>query len=737
MNLNKKTLKKTFAYLLIGFFIGSIILFTYIARPLLFVWLDNKVYDTFLRMVPKPIPSDVAVIVDIDEKSLETFGQWPWSRYLLAVLAEKIANDEPASIALDILLAEPDRTSPLMIKKNLMRDFELNIDFEGLPDYLQDNDKLFADYISRMPVILGMYVNFKDNGTMLKDYPEPLKYSVLAGLNSVEADNYIIKGSDISAPLKIFTDVAPVGVINAVTDIDGVIRRIPAVIGVNAADNKTLLYPNLALQSVIYAYGNGNLIIKTGPDGIESLRVGNLTIPLEADGTLPVLFKGKNRTYKYISAIDILSDNYNPEDITGKMVFVGSSAPGLLDIRSIPLDEYYTGVEIHASAVDAMVTGNFISIPFWTPGLQAILILFVSMFGSAAAGRFSPYLSLPMSVLMLIGIWYGGYYAFMQGIFISPFFMSNGLILSVFTIIAIRFLYEAKEKKVLRNTFSRYVAPEIVAQITDKGFKLFSGEEKEVTAIFTDIRGFTSISEKLTPQDMVKLLNSYFAPMTDLIRSNQGTLDKFIGDAIMAFWNAPLDVAHHEEKAVATAIEMQKRLTEINVKLKAEFGIELRIGVGINTGSVYVGNMGSQELINYTIIGDNVNLASRLEGVCAKFSLPVICSGSTKDKCSDLFVFQKVDNIKVKGKNKAVEIYFAMDNKEGTKRKTELEHYDKALNLYTEGRFKEALNEFNSIIELYPNSITITLYKVYQNRCLDLIKNPPDVWEGIWVFDSK
>lgn len=737
MTFHKNIFFKLFGYLGIGFAVAIIAVAMYITRPSVLVWVDNKVYDTFLKLVPKSPPSDVPVIIDIDERSLETYGQWPWSRYILAALIEAVASNNPASIALDILLAEPDRTSPELIQGNLRRDFGLEVKFEGLPDYLNDNDKLFADYISRMPVIVGMYVSFGQNGDNSTILPAPLNVSILSSKDSAPLDKNIIRGTGASLPLKIFSDVASVGVINAITDIDGVIRRAPAIIGIKDKDGETVLYPNLALMSIIKAYGANSVILKTGPDGIESIRVKNLTIPLEGDGSFPILYKGKNKTYKYISAVDILSGSYAPEDLAGKIVFIGSSAPGLLDIRSTPMDEYYSGVEIHAAAVDSMISGDIISIPVWIPGLQFILIVLISVAGALAAGKLSPYFSLPAAFIMLSAIWYGGYLSFSKGLFISPFFISIGLLLSVFTVIAARFLYEAHDKKILRNTFSRYVSPEVVAQIADKGFDLFAGEEKVVTAIFTDIRGFTSISEKLSPQNMVRLLNSYFAPMTDLIRGSQGTLDKFIGDAIMAFWNAPLEVKGHEALAVGTAIDMQKRLKEINVKLKEEFDVELRIGAGINTGSVYVGNMGSQELINYTIIGDNVNLASRLEGLCSKFGVTIVCSGATAEKCEGKFVFQQIDNLRVKGKSQAVDVYFAMTIEEGLARKIELDIYAAALGLYMKGDFEEAKKNFDELIENYPNSVTLKLYEIYSTRCADLMEHQPTSWDGVWALDSK
>lgn len=737
MRMSGNFLLKLASYFAIGLFVAVIATSMYIVRPSALVWIDNKVYDTFLTLIPKSAVSQDIVIVDIDEKSLADYGQWPWPRYLLAVLAERIASEAPAAIALDILLSEPDRTSPNLIQKNIKKDFELDIQFQGLPDYLYDNDELFAGYIARMPIILGMYVNFTKKHDDNVSFPTGLNFSIVSGENASAPDKNLIKGSNVSAPLKIFSDVAPVGVINAVTDLDGVIRRAPAIIGVKDNDNNTVYYANLALRALMVAMENTTPIVKTGVDGIESVRVGQLAIPLEADGSFPILFKGKNKSYKYISASDILAGNYKSEELAGKIVFVGSSAPGLLDIRATPTDEYFTGVEIHAAAVDAMINGDHISVPVWTPGLQFILIVIISVIGAVASGRFSPYLTLPLSFGFLAAIWYGGYTVFKNGIFVSPFFVSIGLILSVFTVIAVRFIYEAHAKKVLRNTFSRYVSPEVVARIAERGFELFAGEEKVVTAIFTDIRGFTSISEKLSPQDMVRLLNSYFAPMTDIIRGNKGTLDKFIGDAIMAFWNAPIEVPGHEALAVGAAITMLERLEEINVKLKEEFGVELRIGAGIHTGSVYVGNMGSSELINYTIIGDNVNLASRLEGLCSKFGVTIVCSSSTKEQCEGLYAFQLIDNIRVKGKTQAISTYFAMNLETGRIRAQELGEYNNSLELYMDGKFDEAKKAFEELIKNYPQSITLQLYQIYASRCVDLQSSPPENWDGVWAFDTK
>jgi adenylate cyclase len=337
---------------------------------------------------------------------------------------------------------------------------------------------------------------------------------------------------------------------------------------------------------------------------------------------------------------------------------VGTSASGLLDIRATPLDRTYPGVEVQAAALDTILAQNAISIPLRNDSLLSYLsILCAGLAATLAFGFAGPLIYLPIAgVLVGASVMLSRYFFREEGLFVSPLYTVMTTVLLGAFLLLLRFWQEAQQKNMLRTTFSHYVSPEVVKRITKERGDLLAGEEQELSILFTDIRGFTSISEKLSPQQIVNLLSRYFTPMTAIVREREGTLDKFIGDALMAFWNAPLDVSAHAVRAVDAVLFMQEKLLVLNEEIRAEFGVDIRMGVGIHTGPAYVGNMGSSDLVNYTLIGDNVNLASRLEGLCPQYGVPVVVSGETMAACGDTFAFQYLDTIRVKGKMQPVQV---------------------------------------------------------------------------------
>ena len=302
-------------------------------------------------------------------------------------------------------------------------------------------------------------------------------------------------------------------------------------------------------------------------------------------------------------------------------------------------------------------------------------------------------------------------------------------------LLPLRFRQEERQKVVLRRSFARYVAPEVVERIAKLEGDIFAGEELEVTIMFTDIRGFTTLSETMTPQEIVAMLNSYFTPMTALVRKRRGTLDKFIGDALMAFWNAPLPVEGHPRLAVETALLMQEKLNELNQQPERHhFNQALAMGVGVNTGKAYVGNMGSRELLNYTFIGDNVNLTSRLEGLCSAYGVGVVVSEETRRRCGEAFGFQTLDLLRVKGKKQPVLVFNPLWPDQARERLGELEAHAQALDLYQGGSFEEARSIFADLTSEFP---MVKLYHIYLDRCRDLAAAPPADWDGVWTMTSK
>ena len=720
----------------------------YVSQPLFLRQLDNRIYDAFLHAVEKPAPSPVPVIIDIDEESLALYGQWPWPRYRMAALLNAALERDAAAVALDILLAEPDRSSPRNIREYLRGDLDLAIDFSGLPPEFEDYDRLLADTVRDRPVILGMYARFGEDA---RGFPEKPGETETArggksgpppkGITVVErsrpgdmpANSRIHQGNGATVPLEALREAAPLGLINMNPDSDGFVRRVPLLA---QADGRT--YANLALRALMVALERDSIIADAGPDGLESIRVGSYTIPVSPQGDFAVPFTGPRGQYRYVGAARLLDGSLPPDAFTGNILFVGASAPGLLDIRATPFDRVYPGVEVHAATLDAILGGRSIVVPAWTPGFTVLAVILAGLIAGVTFAFARPTIYAPAALLLFGGLLGGAWKSFEAGLFLSPLYPVLTVAVQGVLMLALRFWHEERQKLVLRRAFSRYVAPEVVRRITEHQGDLFSGEERTLTIMFTDIRGFTSISEKLDPRQVVSLLNRYFTPMTALVRDSGGTLDKFIGDALMAFWNAPLPLENHPVHAVRTALAMQEELTGLNTRLREDFGVTIHMGAGVHTGKAYVGNMGSEDLVNYTLIGDNVNLTSRLEGLCAQFGLHTVVSGDTVRLCREAGIadaeFQPIDNLRVKGREKPVFIFTAMRPEEAERRRPELAAYAAALLRYQNGEFEEALRGFSELAAAFP---AMGLYAVYRSRVECLLANPPAEWDGVWTLENK
>ncbi|MDR0673046.1 MAG: adenylate/guanylate cyclase domain-containing protein [Zoogloeaceae bacterium] len=646
--------------LAIGLGVIAGMLLLYVAQPALISRLDLKIYDALLTQraaaAPRSIAQDLVVIIDIDEASLAAYGQWPWPRYRMADLIDALERHRVAAIGIDILFSEADRASPVEMRAALERDRGLDIGFRGLPAQLYDYDRGFAETLAQAPVVLGMYGRL-DNPLPASSTEAPPSDSGIRVIAIGHSDDPPFAAQlpallGIRQPCAPLRGAAPTGFVNIAPDWDGIVRQAPLLMR-----RGEVIHPSLALRTLMRALEVENVIVETGVDGLLAVRVGDYRVPVSTDGMMHIPFPGPRKTYVYVSAHDVLTGALPPGALEGRIAFVGTSAPGLLDIRATPLDPIYPGVEIHAAALDAILSQNATRLPFWTPFLQCLGILFTGLVAAAAFGMARPRVYLPLALCLVAAVILGARFLYLQGTFVSPLYIVLTIVAQGACLLFLRFWQEEKQKLVLKNAFSHYVSPEIVKRITRSSGDLLAGEERELSILFTDIRGFTAISERLTPQQIVALLNRYFTPMTALVRESSGTVDKFIGDALMAFWNAPLDVPNHAIHAVSTALAMQETLSGMNAALQAEFGVTLTIGAGIHTGTAYVGNMGSSDTVNYTLIGDNVNIASRLEGLCAQYGVPVIVSEAVKAQCGANFAFRFLDTLRVKGRQHPVSIY--------------------------------------------------------------------------------
>jgi adenylate cyclase len=709
--------------------VTAFMVFSYIQQPLFIRMLDHKVYDTFLRFRQATDISPVPVIVDLDDASLAKYGQWPWPRFLLAQLLRRIVDQGAAAVGVDVLFVDEDRNSPQQCMRDLKRFHDVDVPLDSLPPDLLDYDALLARTLRALPVTLGMYLNFDEQAKGVPESPPSVGIIERKSPDAMPYEQRLGKASGASLPLRIYWDATPFGMLNMNPDEDGVVRRIPLLARYNDR-----VYFSLSLRALMVALRKKNAVLRVGPDGLQSVRVGDFTIPVTPEGNFIVPFKGPARTYPYYSAKDVLDGTLPEGALRGRIAFLGTSATGLMDIRVSPLERVYPGVEVHASALDAMLQQRFLRSPPWTPGAQALAIILCGIIAAPVFGFARPRLYLLMAAILLGGVLYVSAYFFREGLVVSPLYVLLTIGMQGAALLFTRFWQEERQKNVLRRAFSRYVAPEVVERITKRQGDIFAGEEVEATIMFTDIRQFTSISESLRPEQVVSLLNRYFTPMTALVRGNKGTLDKFIGDALMAFWNAPVPVPGHPALAVGTALAMQAELKAMNPSLQRDFGHELRMGVGLHTGRVFVGNMGSEELLNYTIIGDGVNLSSRLEGLCSQYGVGVVVSEDTRNLCAEQFAFQQLDTLRVKGRMKPLSVFTVFTLEQGEARQDELEAWQEALDAYAQGRFSIAGDLAETLEREFPAQ---ALYGVYARRCRTLEENPPAKWDGIWTMTSK
>ncbi len=713
--------------ILSGLLVTGFMMSLYISQPQIIQRLDLKVYDTLLPLRINAAPSPVPVIIDIDERALAEYGQWPWPRYLVANLMKKTGALGAAAIGVDAILSEPDRSSPQLMQEYLKRDKGVDIRFSGLPEALMDYDRFLARTLPDIPIVMGAHARY--DGTPQSSVLPPAPGIIERGSkDAIFFDEKIPEASGAIVPLPVLQESAPVGFVNVSADMDGIVRRLPIVVKVDGT-----VYPSLVLSTLMRAMGQAQFIVFSGPDGMLSVRIGEFSMPVSPEGYMLIPFQGKRKTYPYISAADVLSGKLPPGALDGHIAFVGTSASGLLDIRAIPFDHFIPGVEVHAAALDAILSGNQLQNPAWIPGAQIIGILVAGILATAAFGFARPWLYTAVAGALIGSAIFASRQLFLDGTCISPLYIVMTVVILGTVILLLRFWQEEQQKLVLRNAFSRYVSPEVVKRISKLHGDLFSGEERELSILFTDIRGFTSLSEKLSPQQVVTLLNRYFTPMTAIVRERSGTLDKFIGDALMAFWNAPLDVENHAFAAVDAALAMHEHLARLNDEIEADYGIRLRMGAGIHTGDAYVGNMGSDDLVNYTLIGDAVNTASRLESLCVRYGVPVIISGQTKAQCGNAFAFQYLDTLRVKGKALPIDVYAPMRQADYSSRAEEIAAWQNAHAAYAEGRFTEAKDAFAALVAASPGS---PLYTLYSTRTAQLADTPPANWDGIWTVIS-
>ncbi len=579
-------------------------------------------FDEYQRLAPRHFEAMPVRIVDIDEASLRELGQWPWPRDRLAVLVDRLSQMGAAAIAFDVLFAEPDRLSP----RSVVRDVP-GID-PALLGRLPDNDEIFARSIADRPVILGF--GLSNAG----DYRPPVKAGfAYTGESPAGAPPRIMAATPLRPQLE--QNAAGIGHISLDPgESAAVVRTVPLFLS-----DGTQLYPNLAIEALRVAQGASTYVLAGAPDVPDTLtlaKIGEFVVPVTAHGEL-WLYVSPDRAERYVSAKDVLAAAGPSAEtraaIEGAIIFVGTSAAGLQDIRTNALGQNVPGVSLHAQTVEQILSGRFLSRPDWANGLEILLIALTGTAVVLASTFLSPVIALACGLAISALILAGSWAAFlMAGLLIDPLAPIVAGSITHFAATAYRFLVTDKERREVRRAFGQYLSPSLLYRIehTHDALRL-GGDDRELTVMFVDVRSFTEISERLEPAAVVGFLNTLLDALSRHIIASEGTLDKFIGDSIMAFWNAPVDVADHAAKAAGAALAMRETLARLNAEDAFGFGPgqTVAIGIGIHTGLACVGNMGSEARFNYSAVGDAVNVAARIETACKDVDFDILVSEST------------------------------------------------------------------------------------------------------------
>ena len=712
-------LKKSYKSIIIAFLISVFISSIYIYFPKLPLSIDNRLRDFMFNIRGEIEPkSDSVVIIDIDEKSLKTLGQWPWSRDVLSKILYNLNDAKVAIIGFDIVFAEEDRTSPHKIFK------KLDIQKENLPNF----DLEFAQAIANTPTILGYQFEFADKEFILKS--APAIQTIFIEKNKNIEENFLIKAKGTILNIPILQDSSySSGFFNNIPDDSGIIRSVPLII---SYDDE--IYPSLALEALRIGLGIKRVTINYDENGVRNLQLGDFIVPTDRYGRLLINFRGKEKSFKYISALDIYNNSFNKEEIENKIALVGTSAAALMDLRATPFESVFPGVEVHANAIDNIISQDFIYRASWMDGANIVIIFILTFFTFFIIKKIPIWLTPIFTISFLfISLYYIYYLMFNTGIILNILFPIFSIILSGIISLIIGYFYEIKKKEEIKNKFaskvSKDVMEELLKNIDDNSLK---AQNKEVTIFFSDIRGFTNISEKINkPELLIKYLNQYMTPMSEVITKNKGTIDKYIGDAIMAYWNAPFDIENHADKAVTSAIEQLNELKELNKNLEITNQPLIAIGIGITTGIATVGEIGSIGRSDYTIIGDSVNLGSRIESLCKFYDVSLIISEDTKEKLTKDYTFRYLDYVKVKGKENPIKLWEVLVDS-NDEIKEELNIYHEAIELFTNKKIEEAFILFQ---ELNKNYKSKKIYDIYIQRCENFIKN--NYFDNIFTHKDK
>ncbi|WP_291852226.1 adenylate/guanylate cyclase domain-containing protein [Bradyrhizobium sp.] len=697
-----------------------------------------RTFDFFQRLDPRQKTARPVTIVDIDDKSLEKLGQWPWPRTRIAELVTELTRLGAVVIAFDAVFSEPDRLNPAAAADTFPNlDEETRAKLRALPS----NDQILADAIRKSRVVLGESGLPEEIATLDKTLP----VTGLAMLGE-EPQRFMFDFPGLLRNVPVLEHAAAGrGLFTIRPERDGIVRRVPMMM---LAQGQTM--PSLTFEMLRVATGSGTILIKAEKAGIKSVGIKGLQIPTDHNGQLWVHY-ARNDASIYVPVINVLEKNVAPDMIAGKLVLIGTSAVGLNDIKTTPVSRAMPGVEIHAQVLESALTGAFISQPIYGIVIEFSTALVFGLLVIVFAPLFGPVTLVALGAAFASGLVGTSAYFYAQHRLLIDFTYPLMSTMSIYlTLIFSSFVREQAQRRQIRSAFGQYLSPALVEQLAQSPEKLvLGGEEREMTIMFSDMRGFTSISEtyKNDPQGLTALMNRFLTPLTNAILNRKGTIDKYMGDAIMAFWNAPLDDKDHQVNACEAALDMLERVDEINRVREQEAReqgrpfIPLNVGVGLNTGTCVVGNMGSDMRFDYSVFGDSVNLASRLEGQSKEYGFPIIVGSRTALAVKEKFAILELDFIMVKGK-KEPEVIYAIAGREDTAQSGRFQRlrnltiemlacyrgrdWDGALAAIERGRKTDEANSLELLYHLY-----VARIRGYQEN------PPPEDWNGAFALLTK
>jgi adenylate cyclase len=709
-----------------------------VADPLLLEELRVRTFDGYQVIKPRVATQHPVVIIDIDEKSLGKFGQWPWPRTRVADLVKRLTDLGAAAIAFDIVFAEPDRLSPAIAADTFANlDEDVRAKLRALPS----NDQVLANIIRTSPVVLG------ESG-LPKAVLQPELKLPSTGLATLGGDPrpFLLNFPGLLRNIPALEEAAPGrGLFTIQTERDGIVRRVPMIMQAQGQ-----LMSSLTFEMLRIVTKSDTILIKSDEAGVKSVAVPGFEVPTDRNGQLWVHFT-RHDAKRYVSAADVLEGRIGPDMISRKLILIGTSAVGLLDVKTTPLDPVMPGVEVHAQVLESALTRSVLSQPNYALGAELLAAI---LFGIAIiwlAPVLSPVVLLAFGAIIVSIMVATSWYFYTQHRLLIDFTFPLLSSAAIYLVLVFgSYFREQTQRRRIRSAFGQYLSPALVEQLAQSPEKLvLGGEERDMTIMFSDVRGFTSISEsfKHDPQGLTSLMNRFLTPLTNAILDRKGTIDKYMGDAIMAFWNAPLSDKEHQINACEAALDMIDRIEALNVEREQEAKatgkpfIPMHVGIGLNTGTCVVGNMGSDLRFDYSVLGDSVNLASRLEGQSKSYGVPIIAGSKTALVAKDKFAILELDFITVKGK-KEPEVIYAVAGREDLAQSAHFQRlrnltlemlscyrtrdWDGALAAIAKGRVADEAGSLKALYDLYSERIA-----VFRET------PPPDNWDGVFALTTK